>query len=72
MPPAQPNVVISTNAASAKSSEEEFAVGRVVSVGKGTLNKELLSSVGMVSNRQIVSVEVLEGKLKGCTVAVPN
>jgi uncharacterized membrane protein len=26
----------------------------------------------MVSNRQIVSVEVLEGKLKGCTVAVPN
>lgn len=72
MPPAQPNVVTSSSAASAKSSEEEFAVGRVVSVGKGTLNKELLSSVGMVSNRQIVSVEVLEGKLKGCTVAVPN
>ncbi|CAN5137613.1 YibE/F family protein [soil metagenome] len=53
-------------------SVEEFAVGRVLTVGKGTLNKELLSSVGMVSNRQQVSVEVLEGKLKGCTVSVAN
>jgi hypothetical protein len=41
MPPAQPMLPVSINA-SAKSSEEEFAVGRVLSVGKATLNKDLL------------------------------
>ena len=52
--------------------DEEFAVGRVLAVGKATLNKELLQSVGMVSNREFVSVEVLEGKLKGRKVTVAN
>lgn len=52
--------------------DEEFATGRVLAVGKATLNKELLQSVGMVSNREFVSVEVLEGKLKGRTVTVAN
>jgi hypothetical protein len=47
MPPAQPTTMIN-----AKSSEEEFAVARVLSVGKATLNKDLLKSIGMVSNRQ--------------------
>jgi len=52
--------------------DEEFAVARVISVGKPTLNRELLTSTGMVSNREVVDVEILEGKLKGQKVSVAN
>lgn len=52
--------------------DEEFAVGLVKAVGKPAVNGELLSSTGMVSNRQMVKVEVLEGRLKGQTFDIPN
>lgn len=52
--------------------DEEFAVGLVKAVGKPAVNGELLSSTGMVSNRQTVKVEVLEGRLKGQTFDIAN
>lgn len=54
------------------SGDEEFAVGLVKEVGKPSVNGELLSSTGMVSNRQMVKVEVLEGRLKGRTFDIAN
>ena len=54
------------------SSDEEFVVGLVKAVGKPAVNNELLASTGMVSNRQSVKVEVLEGQLKGRTFDIAN
>ena len=52
--------------------DEQFVAGRVVSVGLATVNKSLLNGTGMVSNQEQVIVEILEGPLKGETVAVNN
>jgi uncharacterized membrane protein len=52
--------------------DEQFVAGRVISVGDSTVNKSLLNGTGMVSNQEQVIVEVLEGPLRGETVAVNN
>lgn len=52
--------------------EEEFVVGKVEAVSKPEVNKDLLEKTGMVSNRQLVQVRVLEGKLKGARATIAN
>lgn len=52
--------------------EEQFVVGRVLTVEPLKLNEALLKGVGMVSKRQLVTIELLEGKFKGLTVNIPN
>lgn len=52
--------------------EEHFAVGKVIQVAPATVNGDLLQQTGMVSNREMVRVEILEGPLKGMTVTIPN
>lgn len=52
--------------------DEEFAVGLVKQVGKPAVNGELLSSTGMISTRQVVQVQVMEGSLKGRTLTITN
>lgn len=52
--------------------DEQFVSARVISVGQSKVNKSLLSSTGMVTNQEEVTVEILEGPLKGQTVAVDN
>jgi uncharacterized membrane protein len=52
--------------------DEQFVVGRVLSVQPLQVNKELLSGTGMVSKREMVTVEVREGQYKGLKVTIPN
>ena len=52
--------------------DEQFVVGQVKTVTAGTINNELLQSTGMVSNKQMVQVEITEGPLQGMTVTIPN
>ena len=52
--------------------QEEFVVGKVKQVSRPTVNNPLLNATGMVSRRQVVELEVLEGGLKGKTVSVVN
>jgi uncharacterized membrane protein len=52
--------------------EEDFVVGRVLSVEPLQVNRQLLNSTGMVSKQQLVSVELLEGKFKGLTTKITN
>jgi len=52
--------------------DEQFVVGKVRTVTGAVLNNELLHSTGMVSNRQLVQVEITEGPLKGMTATVAN
>lgn len=52
--------------------DEEFVVGKVEAVSQMQVNQELLDKTGMVSNRQLVQVRVLEGKLKGARATIHN
>ena len=52
--------------------EEQFVVGRVLSVEPMQVNKQLLSGTGMISKREMVNVEILEGQFKGLLVKIPN
>lgn len=52
--------------------QEEFAVGRVVAAKKASINQNLYQSTGMLSTRQILDVEILEGRLKGMIAPVAN
>lgn len=52
--------------------DESFVVGRVKSVEGGAVDQELLKRTGIVSRRQSVVVEVLEGTLKGLSIEVSN
>jgi uncharacterized membrane protein len=52
--------------------DEQFVVGRVVAVKPLQVNKELLKGTGMVSKREMVTVEVMEGQFKGLTAEIPN
>lgn len=52
--------------------EEEFVVGKVKAVGAPQINNELYSSTGMLSKRQAVEVEIIEGSQKGKTVTIAN
>lgn len=69
---ADANPLREKHAANPQSIKEEFAVGKVKSVTAGKVNKALLENTGMVSNQQMVEVEVMEGALKGTTVTIPN
>lgn len=57
---------------SAPGAEEEFVVGKVRKVGKLLDNRLLQKATGMQSQTQLVEIEILEGKMKGKTVIVPN
>jgi len=52
--------------------EEQFVIGKVLSVTEPKLNKELEQGTGMVSNQQMVHVEILEGAYKGSNTVVNN
>lgn len=52
--------------------DEQFVVGKVRSVTGTIVNKDLLASTGMISNRQLAQVEILEGPFKGLTTTVLN
>lgn len=52
--------------------DEQFVVGRVVSVKPLQVNKELFKGTGMVSKREMVTLELLEGQFKGLQVEIPN
>lgn len=55
-----------------KNIDESFVVGKVKAVSSPSLNRDLLAKTGMVSNRQIVEVEVNEGSLRGQKIRVDN
>ena len=61
-----------TKGASAGSIDEQFVAARVVEVGAANVNQALLSATGMVSNKQEVTVEVIEGPLSGERFIVNN
>lgn len=52
--------------------KEDFVVARVKSVSSESVNKELLSRTGIVSRRQNVELEILEGPLRGKQVRLEN
>lgn len=52
--------------------DEDFVVGRVMSVKPLQVNAELLKGTGMVSKREMVNVEVMEGQFKGLRSDIPN
>lgn len=52
--------------------QENFVVGRVSQVSELQVNQQLLKSTGIMSRKQLVQVEILEGPLKGTKVLVPN
>ncbi|MBY0546005.1 MAG: YibE/F family protein [Candidatus Obscuribacterales bacterium] len=51
---------------------EEFVVGKVRSVSAPRMNDLLMHSAGIVSRKQIVDLEVLEGPLKGRSFVIQN
>jgi uncharacterized membrane protein len=52
--------------------DESFVVGRVKDVTHPSVNQQLYSSTGIVTNKQLARIEILEGPLKGQTVTVAN
>lgn len=52
--------------------EEQLVVGKVLEVTKPRINKELLSSTGMISNLQTVKLKIVEGPLQGKEFVVNN
>jgi hypothetical protein len=52
--------------------DEQFVVGRVLAIEPLPLDQALLKGAGMVSKRQLVTVEILEGQFKGLKVKIPN
>jgi len=52
--------------------DEQFVIGSVRSVTEPALNQDLLKSTGMVSHRELVQVEILEGQFKGHVAVIPN
>jgi uncharacterized membrane protein len=52
--------------------DESFAVGKVTNVSQLKVNEQLLKNTGIMTHKQLVEVEVLEGPLKGTKVLVPN
>ncbi len=52
--------------------DEQFVVGKVLTVTAPKLNNQLMQSTGMVSNQQMVHVQILEGPLKGSDTVVTN
>jgi uncharacterized membrane protein len=52
--------------------DEQFVVGKVISVTPAELNGRLLKSTGMVSKQQLVTVEVKEGPFAGMKAKVLN
>jgi uncharacterized membrane protein len=52
--------------------DEQFVAAKVIEVGSAKVNQSLLNSTGMVSNKEEVTVEVLEGPLRGERFIVYN
>ncbi|CAN5443264.1 YibE/F family protein [soil metagenome] len=52
--------------------DEQFVVGKVLTVTQPKLNNQLMQSTGMVSTQQLVHVEILEGPLKGSDAVITN
>lgn len=52
--------------------DEQFVVGRVKTVGAESVNDQLLQKTGILVRKQQAQIEILEGPLKGATIAVPN
>jgi uncharacterized membrane protein len=72
-------LILSASLAQAQSSQamsakidEQFVVGKVLSVSPLQLNKQLWHSAGMVSKHQLVNVEIMEGSFKGMRASLAN
>lgn len=52
--------------------DEEMVIGKVLSVSKPIVNKELFAATGMVTQHQQVKVRVLEGALSGKEFEIPH
>ncbi len=52
--------------------DEQFVIGKVLTVTQPKLNSQLMQSTGMVSTQQLVHVEILEGPLKGSDAVITN
>ncbi len=52
--------------------QEEFLVGKVKNVTSPTVNDLLLHNTGIVTRKQLVELEIIEGPLKGQTFSVLN
>ncbi|HEY9677155.1 MAG TPA: YibE/F family protein [Drouetiella sp.] len=52
--------------------DEQFVIGKVLSVTAPKENTKLMQATGMVSNQQMVHVQILEGPLKGTDAVVDN
>lgn len=51
---------------------EEFVVGRVLAIEPLQINQTLVQGAGMISKRQLVTVELLEGQFKGQQLKTAN
>jgi len=63
--------ILPASAKDAGQIDEQFVVGKVKDVSQSSVNSEL-KKAGMVSNHQLVTVEVEEGSLKGMTTTIDN
>jgi uncharacterized membrane protein len=52
--------------------DESFVVGKVKSVTASTVDERLRERTGIVSQHQLVEIEITEGPLAGKTVVIPN
>jgi uncharacterized membrane protein len=52
--------------------DEQFVIGKVLTVTVPKLNNQLMQSTGMVSKQQLVHVEILEGPYKGVDTVITN
>lgn len=52
--------------------DEQFVIGKVLSVTEPKLNSALMQGTGMISKMQLVHVNILEGPFKGSNAVVSN
>ncbi|MBX9686797.1 MAG: YibE/F family protein, partial [Candidatus Obscuribacterales bacterium] len=52
--------------------KEDFVAARVKAVSKAEINEGLLNGTGILSHREVVQVEILEGPFKGKNIEVLN
>jgi len=61
-----------TNSSKTVPINEDFVVGRVLSVSKPMLNQNLLHGAGLVSRQELVKIKVLEGPYKDLITEITN
>lgn len=69
---AQDSKIVVRKMPAEKHIQEEFVVGKIKNVSSPTVNDLLLHNTGIVTRKQLVELEIVEGPLKGQTVSVLN